>query len=137
MAEIKASLLTQALHLETYQEKLVVPMTNSAREMIQLASSLETTLKFNENSFEEAMNKIVGEIKYAEDFINHNGTEFVQTVATELLGGFNSEISNYLALIVRTIENEVGICRPLSNVYNSMIVASCNRVVNPWVSVEF
>lgn len=135
MADIKASLLTQALHLETYQEKLVIPMTNSAHEMIQLAGNLETTLKFNENSFEEAMAKILEEIKFAENFINTQGTVFVQTIAEELLGGFNEEITNYLELIVRTIKNDVGICQPLSNVYNSMIVASCNRVVNPWVDI--
>lgn len=80
MSEVRTSLRNQALHLKTYQENLVAPMTEQTREILDLAHSLEKNLKFNRSSFEEALRIFLKEIKDAQNFINKEGTEFVRKV---------------------------------------------------------
>lgn len=79
-SDIVSSLKIQALHLRTYQENFVTPMTEQTKEMLQLSQRLEENLKFNRSSFEVALNDFINEIKYAQNFINKEGTEFVRKV---------------------------------------------------------
>lgn len=44
-----------------------------------------------------------------------------------------SEIDTYANLVVHRTENDLGRCGPMSNVYNSTVVAVCNRVIDPFV----
>lgn len=81
MSDVRASLNNQALHLKTYQDNLVAPMTKQTNEMIELANNLEKMLLFNRSSFQEAMNEFEKEIQAAEEFINKNGTAFVREVS--------------------------------------------------------
>lgn len=58
-------------------------------------------------------------------------------VANELVISFEEEINAYLNHVVNQTENELGRCGPLANVYKSVVVAGCNRIVNPLVSLKF
>lgn len=66
--------------MRTYQEHYVSPMTEQTKEMLTLSRRLEENLKFNRSSFEVALREFIKEIKFAQDFINKEGTEFVRTV---------------------------------------------------------
>lgn len=77
---IRTILKNQALHLRTYQEHLVTPMTQQTKEMLTLSRRLEENLRFNRSSFEVALRDFNKEIKFAQDFINKEGTEFVRKV---------------------------------------------------------
>lgn len=55
-------------------------MTEQTKEMLTLSRRLEENLKFNRSSFEVALREFIKEIKFAQDFINKEGTEFVRTV---------------------------------------------------------
>lgn len=50
-----------------------------------------------------------------------------------MLDGFVSEINTYVDLVFDGMQDDVGRCAPLSNVYKSVLVAGCNRVVDPFV----
>lgn len=45
-----------------------------------------------------------------------------------------AEITKYVTLVITKTKNDLGRCGPMSNVYKSVVVASCNRVVDPFVS---
>lgn len=79
-SEIRTILKNQALHLNTYQEHYVAPMTEQTKVMLTLSHRLEENLKFNRSSFEVALSDFIKEIKFAQDFINKDGTEFVRKV---------------------------------------------------------
>lgn len=79
-SDIRTILKNQALHLRTYQEHLVTPMTEQTKEMLKLSQRLEENLKFNRSSFNVALEGFIKEIKFAQDFINKEGTEFVRKV---------------------------------------------------------
>lgn len=134
MRDIKTSLSNQAMFLDSIQKNLVEPMSKGTEELVKLSTSLSKDLKFGESSFENAIKNFLKEIDEAESYIRVNGTEFVQSEAKVLLDGFISDITEYLQLVVNQTENDVGKCGPISNVYNSLIVATCNRVVDPFVS---
>lgn len=79
-SDIRTILKNQALHLRTYQEHLVTPMTEQSKEMLTLSRRLEENLKFNRSSFNVALDDFIKEIKFAQNFINKEGTEFVRKV---------------------------------------------------------
>lgn len=108
-------------------------MTTQTKEIIDLANRLETNLKFNRDTFEEALREFMREIREAQNFINKDGAEFVRKVAKELVASFKDEINSYLNLVINQTENDLGRCGPLANVYESIRVAGCNRIVNPLV----
>lgn len=80
ISDVRISLKNQALHLRTYQENWVTPMTEQTTEMLMLTKRLEENLKFNRSSFEVALTDFIKEIRFAQDFINKEGTEFVRKV---------------------------------------------------------
>lgn len=141
LTEVRTTLRNQALHLATYQENLIEPMTEQTFEMIQLTEKLDESFKFNRSSFEVGIDSILEEIENAKTFINTNATKFVQDVAGELLQGFIREINTYTGIVLQGMEHDLGRCGPLSNVYKSVLVAGCNRVIDPfngfWLGVAW
>ncbi|XP_061501156.1 prominin-like protein isoform X2 [Anopheles gambiae] len=132
MNDIKVNLKNQALHLSSYQTNLVDPMIASTNELIKLSTTLDTSLKFGEKSFSAAIDKFLTQIKDAEEYINKYGKTFVQNVTEELVSGFNNQIHSYITLVIESTEGDIGLCGPVYNVYESVIVASCNRIVDPF-----
>lgn len=130
-SNISAILRNQVLHLRSYAEHIVKPMTEQTKEMLDISDRLENLLKFNRSSFETALSEFVTEINYAQNYINEEGTDFVRQTAIELMNTFKSEINTYLNLVISVTENELGKCGPLDNAYKSIVVAGCSRIVNP------
>lgn len=135
--DIVATLELQQLHLRTYQKDIVDPMVNGSRRLLMLSKKLDELLHFKQTSFEEAIRMLVREIDDAENFLNEQGTDYVQKVARELLESFSRDIQAYLSLVINATQDEVGKCGPISNVYESLIIAACNRVIDPFVSNNF
>lgn len=132
--EVKTKLEVQQLHLRTYQKSLVEPLVTGTNRLLLLSKKLNEKLLFKQVSFEKAINILIKEIDDAERFLNEQGTAYVQQVAHELLDSFSKDINGYLKLVINATKDDVGRCGPISNVYDSMIVATCNRVVDPFVS---
>lgn len=132
--DIKTKLEVQQLHLRTYQKNLVEPLVSGTQRLLTLSKKLNEKLLFKQVSFEKAINILIKEIDDAERFLNEQGTAYVQQVAHELLDSFSRDIKGYLNLVINATKSDVGRCGPISNVYDSMIVAACNRVVDPFVS---
>ncbi|XP_035914409.1 LOW QUALITY PROTEIN: prominin-like protein, partial [Anopheles stephensi] len=132
MNDIKVNLKNQALHLSSYQTNLVDPIIASTNELIKLSTTLDSSLKFGETSFSAAIEKFLVQIKEAEFYINITGRNFVQNVTEELVTGFTNQIYAYIKFVIDSTHNDIGLCGPMYNVYESVIVASCNRIVDPF-----
>uniref|UniRef100_A0A182WKT3 Prominin-like protein n=1 Tax=Anopheles minimus TaxID=112268 RepID=A0A182WKT3_9DIPT len=132
MNDIKVNLKNQALHLSSYQTNLVDPMIVSTNELIRLSTTLDSSLKFGEKSFSDAIDKFLTQIKEAENYINKHGMTFVQNITEELVTGFTNQIYAYIKFVIDSTQNDIGLCGPMYNVYESMIVALCNRIVDPF-----
>lgn len=81
LSDVRTSLKNQALHLKSYQENLVQPMTDGTVEMKILVVKFDETLKFNRTNFEEAIKELREEIIEAQKFIQNEGTVFVRDVS--------------------------------------------------------
>ncbi|XP_058836756.1 prominin-like protein [Topomyia yanbarensis] len=130
--DIKVNLKNQALHLSSYQSNLVDPMLRYTNELVSLSTTLERSLRFGKESFAFAIDDFLTQIKEAEEYINEKGQPFVRDVVTELADGFLGQIHSYLNLVIDSTTKEIGRCGPLANVYQSMTVATCNRIVDPF-----
>ncbi|XP_065075957.1 prominin-like protein isoform X2 [Ochlerotatus camptorhynchus] len=132
MNEIKVNLMNQALHLSSYQSNLVDPMVRYTKELVNLSTTLEDNLKFGHDSFAVAIDDFLTEIQQAETYINGKGQPFVEQVTTELTNGVLGHIYAYLDLVIDSTSKDIGRCGPLNNVYESMQVATCHRIVDPF-----
>lgn len=136
MVYIQISIKNQALHLETYQQNLVLPMIENSKKLLKFAQKLDDDLHFNSTKepFEQSIEKLLTELENAQNFIKTNGTPHVQNVATQLVNQLSTDITKYMHLIVKAVQEDIGYCAPMANVYNSLIVAGCSAVVDPFVS---
>lgn len=80
--EVIDDLRLNALHLSTYQTRLVEPMTESATNMVKVAKELEEKLKFNHDSFEEAIKAMILEVEQAEQQLKDTGTDDLLRVSS-------------------------------------------------------
>lgn len=55
----------------------------------------------------------------------------------EVVTSVEEDIRNYLKYVVNETKNNVGQCGPLSVAYKSTLVAVCNNVLDPFVSLIF
>lgn len=133
--DAKTKLEVQQIHLRAYQKNFVEPLVAGTNRLMALSKKLDEKLLFKQGSFEKAINLLIKEIDDAERFLNEQGTAYVQQVAHELLDSFSRDIKGYLSLVINATKSDVGRCAPISDVYESMIVATCKRVVDPFVSL--
>ncbi|XP_075164037.1 prominin-like isoform X3 [Haematobia irritans] len=131
MKDVQISLRNQALHLETYEQNLVIPMKTQSAELIRLAQELDRTLIYKEQKFQQSIPLLVNEIEQAQTFIRKDGRNFVKTSAEAFTNHFAAEIDGYLNMVVNAVETKIGICYPMANVYEAGIVASCNSIIDP------
>ncbi|KAJ8928359.1 hypothetical protein NQ314_019090 [Rhamnusium bicolor] len=131
LTNVKTGVQLSIRHINMYDEKLLVPMKELANEMFVIAQQLDTDLKMNSSSFSEAIDKLLIEIKQAEDILQQ-GTAILQTVATECGEMVKDQVNSYLDRISNVTKNELGQCGPLNVVINSTLTATCDRIVLPW-----
>jgi prominin 1 len=134
-SETRTKIDVQELHLRTYQKNLVDPLINGTNRLLSLSKSLDEKLHFKQMSFDKAIMKLTQEIDEAERFLNEEGSSYVQKVSHQLLDNFSRNIKAYLSLVINATTGDVGRCEPISNVFNSTVVAVCSRVVDPFVSL--
>lgn len=134
MNDIRVSLMNQALILRSFQKELVDPMIIGTDNMLAIARNLEKTLKNDAPNFQEAMMNTLQAIKDAEKFFNDEATDFVKSIANNLLTGFKDQFTDYLDMVAKETQYEIGQCGPISQVYNATLVGTCNQIVDPFVS---
>uniref|UniRef100_A0A336M8P2 CSON006738 protein n=1 Tax=Culicoides sonorensis TaxID=179676 RepID=A0A336M8P2_CULSO len=132
MNDIRVSLLNQALILRSYQNQLVDPMMQGTENMLDIAKNLEKTLKNDAPNFKDAMDKTLEDIRSAEQFFNTEATDFVKSIADDLLKGFKDQFTEYLDLVANETQYEIGQCGPISQVYNATLVGACKQVIDPF-----
>ncbi|XP_043250359.1 prominin-like protein isoform X4 [Colletes gigas] len=137
--DIRESLEKNAVDLELYHKDLVVPMATLSEQLSEKALTLQENIKFNHSSMAEAIHDLVDEVTKAQKFLNKDGPEYVQHLATRFGNAFLRQVDDFLENTIENAMSRVGKCGPVSNAYNATLVAGCNKILDPfngfWVSV--
>ncbi|KAK1124273.1 hypothetical protein K0M31_006645, partial [Melipona bicolor] len=137
--EIRVNLEKNALDLAYYHDQLVRPMATLSEQLVTKAVTLEEKIKFNHSSMAEAIHHLVDEVTKAQQFLNKDGPEYVQQLATKFGNAFLRQVDDFLERVIAYALSNVGRCGPVSNAYNATLVAGCNKILDPfngfWVSV--
>ncbi|XP_032665091.1 prominin-like protein isoform X3 [Odontomachus brunneus] len=137
--DIRDSLEKNAHDLEHYHRDLVMPMATLSDQLSANALMLQENIKFNHSSMAEAIHDLVEEVTKAQQFLNKDGPEYVQYLATRFGNAFLLQVDKFLDHVILTAIKEIGRCAPVSNAYNATLVAGCNKVLDPfngfWASV--
>ncbi|XP_076292505.1 LOW QUALITY PROTEIN: prominin-like protein [Lasioglossum baleicum] len=136
--DIRESLEKNAHDLDHYHKDLVMPMAMLSEQLSEKASTLQENIKFNHSSMAEAIHDLVDEVTSAQQFLNKNGPEYVQILATKFGDAFLGQVDGFLEHVIKQLKS-VGKCAPVSNAYNATLVAVCNKILDPfngfWASV--
>ncbi|CAK9834028.1 Prominin-like protein [Anthophora retusa] len=137
--DIRESLEKNALDLGYNHRELVMPMAMYSEQLAAKAQMLEEKIKFNHTSMAEAIHDLVDEVTKAQQFLNKDGPECVQHLATRFGNAFLRQVDDFLERVITSALLDVGKCAPVSNAYNATLVAGCNKILDPfngfWASV--
>ncbi|XP_017797719.1 PREDICTED: prominin-like protein isoform X2 [Habropoda laboriosa] len=137
--DIRESLEKNALDLGYNHKELVMPMAMYSEQLAAKAQMLEEKIKFNHSSMAEAIHDLVEEVTKAQQFLNKDGPECVQHLATRFGNAFLRQVDDFLERVIDNALLNVGRCAPVSNAYNATLVAGCNKILDPfngfWASV--
>ncbi|XP_076680317.1 prominin-like protein isoform X5 [Andrena cerasifolii] len=137
--DIRVSLEKNAHDLEHYHRDLVMPMAMLSEQLSEKALTLQENIKFNHSSMAEAIHDLVDEVTKAQQFLNKDGPEYVQQLATRFGNAFLRQVDDFLDHVIEEALRGVGKCGPVSNAYNATLVAGCNKILDPfngfWASV--
>ncbi|CAH1179762.1 unnamed protein product [Phaedon cochleariae] len=120
------------LHINTYDEKILVPMKDTAKKVMVIAKQLDTDLKMNSTSFADAINKMISEIKDAQEKLRTDGDKILREATTAFGAIVEKQVNSYLDRVTHVIQNELGQCGPISTVLNATLVATCDKIILPW-----
>lgn len=131
----RIDLLKNAHDLEHYHRDLVIPMTLLSEQLSVRALKLEEHIKFNHTSMTEAIQSLIDDVMAAQKFLNKDGPAVVQHLAVKFSDAFVKQFNDFLEHLITNAKDTIGRCGPVSNAYNATLVASCNRIVDPFVSI--
>ncbi|KAG5889896.1 hypothetical protein JTB14_032795 [Gonioctena quinquepunctata] len=132
LQDVRREVTLSILHINTYDEKLLSPMKEKAKEVISIAKGLDSSLKMNSTDFSEAINKLIAEIKEAQEILRNNGTAMLKEAAEGIGDILQKQVNSYLERVVHVTSEELGQCGPLSVAINSTLISTCDRIVLPW-----
>ncbi|XP_012256989.2 prominin-like protein isoform X2 [Athalia rosae] len=137
--EVQASLEQNALALEDSHKVLVTPMTFYSRQLSENALTLQEHIKFNHSSMADAIHDLVNEVTVAQQFLNKDGPQYVKDLAVKFGEAILHQVDDFMDYVTASGIDRVGKCGPLSQAYNATLVASCNKILDPfngfWASV--
>ncbi|XP_076182936.1 prominin-1-A isoform X1 [Ptiloglossa arizonensis] len=137
--DIRKHLEKNADDLERSHRDLVIPMATLSEQLSEKALTLQENIKFNHSSMAEAIHELVNEVTNAQQFLNKDGPEYVQYLATRFGNALLFQVDNFLDHVIDKALKDVGLCGPVSNAYNAALVAGCNKILDPfngfWASV--
>lgn len=134
--DVTNELKEASLHVEVYQNYLLKPMKSNAQKLLNLTDSLKGSLIINGKSFEDILKNLQAEIEEAESFLKNKGQKQLQDIANEFASGIVNFVNSFLKRVSENVENNVGTCKPLSNVFNATLVSTCDRIIQPLVSLN-
>ncbi|XP_060522307.1 prominin-like protein isoform X2 [Cylas formicarius] len=130
--DIKNKLELSALHLDTYNEKLLVPMKDLARDVIDISTDLKNNLTMGNGNFADSIDLLISEINDAEMYLKHNGTTKLGQIAKEFTEIVIKQVNSYIYRIADQVNNRIGECGPLNVVINATLISTCDKLLLPW-----
>lgn len=132
LEEVKTEVQLSILHINMYDEKLLQPMKELANKVIDISKQLDADLKMNASSFSEAIDKLLSEIREAQEVLGNQGSEVLQKVAREFGNMVLNQVDSYLDRVTYVIKEEFGQCGPMNVAINSTLTATCDKIILPW-----
>ncbi|XP_056644731.1 prominin-like protein isoform X5 [Diorhabda sublineata] len=132
MQTLQTELNLIILHINTYDEKILEPMRTEAREVMDLAMHLDSSLKMNSTSFKEAIDKLIHEIEDAQKKLRVDGSKMLMDAATSFGSIVKDQVQSYIDRVIIVTKTKLGECGPLNVAINSTLVSTCDKILQPW-----
>ncbi|XP_001360613.4 prominin-like protein isoform X1 [Drosophila pseudoobscura] len=116
---------------EAYYNQFNDKLTETTFKMRNEVKKISELILYENLDFGESINVLLNGIIRAEKFIQRRGKEYINNLAQNLTDAINSQIRDYIDMIITESNKNVGNCQPLAYIYHRGINYVCERLVNP------
>lgn len=124
----------QNRHLRAYTDHFHAPLQSKFHEINRLLLIIDDLILYENFDFDTTMQRLLRGISRSQNFIRHNGGDYIGTLAKNLSDVVVEQSEIYVDYLIAQCNQEVGPCRPLSYIYDRSLDLVCNRLVDPIVS---
>jgi len=124
----------QNLHLKAYVEHFANKLQSHIKKITRLLDTIDKLILYENYNFATSIHILLQAVARSEDFIQHRGVQFINTLGKNLSMVVDEQAEEYIGYISAQCNQNVGHCRPLSYIYDRSVQLVCRRLVDPIVS---
>ncbi|XP_017029811.1 prominin-like protein isoform X2 [Drosophila kikkawai] len=135
----KVSFWNEGLNAKAFHRNFVPKLTNLVDKMKANLKKIDELIAYNNHDFGTSIKMLTATVVTSEQFIQTRGKDYINTLGSSLTWSIEEEIDNYVRMVTREAEENVGHCAPLGYIYRRGVDLICHRLVDPingyWVGI--
>ncbi|XP_067120917.1 prominin-1-A-like isoform X2 [Centruroides vittatus] len=130
--EVKNNLKNITKQLELYQRTLIASIHDTLDQLQKLGEQLQKDTRVGNRTIQEALPDLLQQAQTAQEFIQTKGKEEIKRLAKEFITEFTGLMDQYAFYVQQQVENNIGKCGPISQAFNTSIIATCSEILLPF-----
>ncbi|XP_020806582.1 prominin-like protein isoform X2 [Drosophila serrata] len=135
----KVSFWNEGLNAKTLHRNFVPKLTSLVEKMRATWKKIDEMILFNNLDFEDSITLLNKAVIDSEEFIQTRGKDYINVLGTGLTTTIQKQIDDYVKMVMREANENVGHCAPLGYIYQRGVDLICHRLVDPingyWVGI--
>ncbi|KAH8234847.1 hypothetical protein KR032_004185, partial [Drosophila birchii] len=135
----KVSFWNEGLNSKTLHRNFVPKLTSLVDKMTATWKKIDELILYNNHNFSESIKILDTSVIESQEFIQTRGNDYINTLGTGLTKEIKQQINDYIEMVIREANENVGHCAPLGYIYYRGVDLVCHRLVDPingyWVGI--
>lgn len=130
----KVSFWNEGLNAKAFHRNFVPKLTNLVEKMRANLKTIEDLITYENHDFSNTIKILTATAINSEKFIQTRGKDYINSLGSNLTMTIQEMLDDYVEMIRREADENVGHCAPLAYIYNRGVDLICHRIVDPIVS---
>lgn len=130
--EIKDNLKNITNQLEMFQKTMILSIHEILDQLQKVGEQLQKDTRVGNKTLQEALPDLLQQAQTAQEFIQTKGKEEIKRLAQEFISEFTGLMDQYAFYVQQQVENNIGKCGPISQAFNTSIIATCSEILLPF-----
>ncbi|XP_016973362.1 prominin-like protein isoform X4 [Drosophila rhopaloa] len=135
----KVSFWNEGLNTKAFHRNFVPKLTSIVEKMRANLQKIDELISYENHDFTTTIKILTATANRSEQFIQTRGKDYINTLSSNLTQTIDQIIDDYIDMIIREANENVGHCAPLSYIYYRGVDLICHRLVDPingfWVGI--
>ncbi|KAL7734196.1 hypothetical protein ACLKA6_011870 [Drosophila palustris] len=135
----RTALENEAFNLEKINDEFYGKIITGIAQITETVAKIDKLILYNNLPYGASIEALLKASDRAETFIKTRGQAYVNRLIDNATKTVETQIENYVQMVIGECKKNVGKCAPLSYIYDRSVDLICNRLVDPmngfWVGV--